>query len=142
MNTVQLVGRLTADPQIRYSAGENSAAVCRFSVAVQRRFKNAEGVYEADFPNCVAFRQTAEFVEKYFHKGDMIGLTGHVQTGKYTNKDGNTVYTTDIMVDNVEFVGSKASGADGNAQAPAAKQTRDDSFMNIPDNDGNEELPW
>ena len=137
MNNVTLVGRLTSDPEVRYSTGENSTAICRFSVAVQRRFKNSEGVYEADFPSCLAFRQTAEFISKYFHKGDPIGVTGHLQTGKYVNKDGVTVYTTDVMVDNVEFVGGKSAGNDAAAQKP------DTSFMDIPKSaDDSEEVPW
>lgn len=137
MNNVTLVGRLTSDPEVRYSTGENSTAICRFSVAVQRRFKNSEGVYEADFPSCLAFRQTAEFISKYFHKGDPIGVTGHLQTGKYVNKDGVTVYTTDVMVDNVEFVGGKSAGND------AATQKPDTSFMDIPKSaDDSEEVPW
>lgn len=137
MNNVTLVGRLTSDPEVRYSTGENSTAICRFSVAVQRRFKNSEGVYEADFPSCLAFRQTAEFISKYFHKGDPIGVTGHLQTGKYVNKDGVTVYTTDVMVDNVEFVGGKSASND------AATQKPDTSFMDIPKSaDDSEEVPW
>lgn len=138
MNNVILVGRLTADPEVRYSTGENSNAMCRFSVAVQRRFKNAEGNFEADFPNCVAFRQTAEFVNRYFHKGDMIGITGHLQTGSYTNKDGVKVYTTDVMVDNVEFVGGKSTGGQG-SQQPTQKVSSD--FVNVPEG-SDEDLPW
>ena len=104
MNKVQLVGRLTRDPEIRYSQGENATATARFSVAVNRRFKNAEGNYDADFINCVAFGKSAEFVEKYFKKGMAIGLTGRIQTGSYTNKDGQKVYTTDVVVEETEFV--------------------------------------
>ena len=107
MNKCTLVGRLTKDPEIRYSQGENATATARFSVAVSRRFKNAEGNYDADFINCVAFGKTAEFLEKYFKKGMAIGLTGHIQTGSYTNKDGQKVYTTDVIVEETEFVESK-----------------------------------
>lgn len=107
MNKCTLVGRLTKDPEIRYSQGENTTATARFSVAVNRRFKNAEGNYDADFINCVAFGKTAEFLEKYFKKGMAIGLTGHIQTGSYTNKDGQKVYTTDVIVEETEFVESK-----------------------------------
>ena len=117
MNKVQLVGRLTRDPEIRYSQGENATATARFSVAVSRRFKNAEGNYDADFINCVAFGKTAEFLEKYFKKGMAIGLTGHIQTGSYTNKDGQKVYTTDVIVEETEFVESK------NASVNATKDT-------------------
>lgn len=128
INSVVLVGRLTADPEVRYSTGENSNATCRFSVALQRDYKNAEGGYDADFPNCVAFRNSAEFIGKYFKKGSMIGIIGHIQTGSYTNKDGNKVYTTDVVVDRVKFVGSKNNG-DGESNAPAQKN---DDFMNVP----------
>ena len=141
MNNVQLVGRLTADPEVRYTTGENSMATCRFSVAVQRSYKNAEGVYEADFPACCAFRQTAEFINKFFHKGDMIGITGHIQTGSYTNKDGNKVYTTDVMVDKAEFVGSKnPNGATTQPKPQANPQSSANAdWMNVPDE---EDLPF
>ena len=117
MNKCTLVGRLTKDPEIRYSQGENATATARFSVAVSRRFKNAEGNYDADFINCVAFGKTAEFLEKYFKKGMAIGLTGHIQTGSYTNKDGQKVYTTDVIVEETEFVESK------NASSNTTKDT-------------------
>lgn len=140
MNKVELVGRIVRDPEVRYSTGENATAIARFSVAVQRKFKNAEGKYEADFPNCTAFGKTAEFVEKWFHRGDMIGLTGHIQTGSYTNQKGDKVYTTDVMVDEVEFVGSKST--DNQGEAPAQRPSAD-SFMNIPDNiDDEADLPF
>ena len=102
MNKVVLVGRLTRDPEIRYANNEKNTCTARFSLAINRKFKT-NGQYEADFPNCVAMGKTAEFVEKYFHKGDMIALDGHIQTGSYTNKDGNKVYTTDVFAENVEF---------------------------------------
>lgn len=142
MNNVQLVGRLTADPEVRYTTGENSNATCRFSIAVQRRFKNAEGNYEADFPNCVAFRNNAEFISKYFHKGSMIGIVGNLRTGSYTNKDGIKVYTTDVVVDNVEFVGSKSDNESQNTTK--AIPSNDTSWMNVPDtpSSGEENLPW
>ena len=141
MNKVQLVGRLTRDPEIRYSQGENATATARFSVAVNRRFKNAEGNYDADFINCVAFGKSAEFVEKYFKKGMAIGLTGRIQTGSYTNKDGQKVYTTDVVVEETEFVESKgASSADNsNTSRPGAAKNND--FMSIPDG-VDEELPF
>ena len=143
MNKVQLVGRLTRDPEIRYSQGENATATARFSVAVNRRFKNAEGNYDADFINCVAFGKSAEFVEKYFKKGMAIGLTGRIQTGSYTNKDGQKVYTTDVVVEETEFVESKgASNPDNsNASRPAPSTSSNDGFMNIPDGI-DEELPF
>ena len=143
MNKVQLVGRLTRDPEIRYSQGENATATARFSVAVNRRFKNSEGNYDADFINCVAFGKSAEFVEKYFKKGMAIGLTGRMQTGNYTNKDGQKVYTTDVVVEETEFVESKgASSADNsNNSRPAPSTANNNDFMSIPDGI-DEELPF
>ena len=143
MNKVQLVGRLTRDPEIRYSQGENATATARFSVAVNRRFKNSEGNYDADFINCVAFGKSAEFVEKYFKKGMAIGLTGRIQTGSYTNKDGQKVYTTDVVVEETEFVESKgASSADNsNNSRPASSAANNNDFMSIPDG-VDEELPF
>ena len=143
MNKVQLVGRLTRDPEIRYSQGENATATARFSVAVNRRFKNSEGNYDADFINCVAFGKSAEFVEKYFKKGMAIGLTGRIQTGSYTNKDGQKVYTTDVVVEETEFVESKgASSTDNsNASRPTPRASNNSDFMNIPDGI-DEELPF
>jgi len=142
MNNVILLGRLVRDPEIHYSTGENANASCRFTVAVQRNYKNAEGNYDADFINCVAYRQTAELVNKYFHKGSLICVTGSIRTGSYTNRDGVKVYTTDVQVNSVEFVGSKADNA-SNSSSDVKKNnnTRDNSFMNIPDG-ANEELPF
>lgn len=134
MNSVQLVGRLVRDPEVRYTAGDNQTAVARFTVAVNRRFKK-DGEQDADFISCVSFGKTAEFIERYFHKGNSIGLNGRIQTGSYTNKDGNKVYTTDVFVENVEFVGSKSESG------PAATKVDGDGFMNIPDNI-DEELPF
>jgi len=108
MNKVILVGRLVRDPETRYTTGENATCITRFSVAVDRRFKR-EGESNADFPNCVAFGKTGEFIEKYFKKGSRIGVVGRIQTGSYTNKDGAKVYTTDVVVDEAEFVESKGS---------------------------------
>ena len=143
MNKVQLVGRLTRDPEIRYSQGENATATARFSVAVNRRFKNSEGNYDADFINCVAFGKSAEFVEKYFKKGMAIGLTGRIQTGSYTNKDGQKVYTTDVVVEETEFVESKgASNTDNsNTSRPTPSALNNSDFVNIPDG-VDEELPF
>ena len=139
MNKVDLVGRIVRDPEVRYSTGENASASCRFTVAVNRKFKNKEtGQYAADFISCVAFRQTAEFVGKYFHKGDPIGISGNIRTGSYTNKDGIKVYTTDVYVDDAEFVASKGA----TATAPSQAATPDmNGFMNIPDT-VEEELPF
>lgn len=127
MNKVVLVGRLTRDPEIRYANNEKNTCTARFSLAINRKFKT-NGQYEADFPNCVAMGKTAEFVEKYFHKGDMIALDGHIQTGSYTNKDGNKVYTTDVFAENVEFAQSKSDSINSNNSKPSS-----DGFMNIPD---------
>lgn len=142
MNKVELVGRLTRDPEVRYTTGENASAIARFSVAVNRRFKNAEGNYDADFINCVAFGKTAEFIEKYFRKGMAIGLTGRIQTGSYTNKDGQKVYTTDVVVEETEFVESKSSNsASDNTSTSRPTPSSNDGFMNIPDGI-DEELPF
>lgn len=124
MNKVILMGRLTRDPEIRYSQGQNGEqmAVARFSLAVDRR---AKGEASADFPNCVAFGKTAEFIEKFFRQGMKVALEGRLQTGKYTNKDGQTVYTTDVIVENVEFAESKKAAEES---APASA-----GFVNIPD---------
>lgn len=143
MNKVELVGRLTRDPEVRYTQGENASAIARFSVAVNRRFKNNEGNYDADFINCVAFGKSAEFIEKYFKKGMAIGISGRIQTGNYTNKDGVKVYTTDVVVEEAEFVESKNSGG---ASAPSNTSASNnapsaDGFMNIPDGI-DEELPF
>ena len=112
MNKVILMGRLTRDPEVRYTQGDNASAVARFSLAVDRRFKK-DGEQTADFISCVAFGKTGEFIEKYGHKGTKFVVEGRIQTGSYTNKDGQKVYTTDVVVEQVEFAESKAS-ADGN----------------------------
>lgn len=139
MNKVVLMGRLTKDPEVRYSTGENATAIARFTVAVNRKFKNAEGNYDADFINCVAFGKSAEFIEKYFTKGNMIALSGRIQTGSYTNKDGVRVYTTDVVVEDTEFAGGKNEG--GSSGTPGSRGSKNDDFMNIPD-DESEELPF
>lgn len=139
MNNVQLVGNLTRDVDLRYSQGENANAFARFSVACQRRYKNSEGNYEADFINCVAFGKTAEFISKYFQKGSKIGLTGEIRTGSYTKEDGTRVYTTDVYVNNVEFVSARSGGDQPHTQT---KIDEDPSgFMSIPDGI-DEELPF
>lgn len=135
MNKVELVGRLTRDVEIRTT--ESGTVTARFSIAVSRRFKNAEGVYEADFINCVAFGKTAEFIGKYFSKGSMIGVTGRIQTGSYTNKDGQKVYTTDVVIEECEFVTSKSDS--NNTTKPEDPVTPD--FVDVPA-DTDEELPW
>lgn len=139
MNKWLGMGRLTKDVEIRYSTGENANAVARFSLAVNRRFKNAEGNYDADFINCVAFGKTAEFIEKYFKKGDMMAVSARVQTGNYTNKDGVRVYTTDMVVEEVDFCGGKSTDATINNSTPTPSSN--DGFMNTPDSI-DEELPF
>lgn len=143
MNKVILMGRLTRDPEVRYGAGENSTAVARYTIAVDRRFKR-EGEQSADFIGCVAFGRNAEFAEKYLRQGTKIVLTGRIQTGSYTNRDGQKVYTTDIVVEEQEFAESKAAAGNNgqnNYSRPASNSTDADGFMNIPDGiDG--ELPF
>lgn len=136
MNLVVLKGRLTRDPEIRYSTGENATATARFSLAINRKFKNKEGNYDADFISCVSFGKTAEFIEKYLHKGDETVITGRIQTGSYTNKDGVKVYTTDVVVEEVEFCGSKSNGSSKSDATPT-----NNDFMNIPDG-VEDELPF
>ena len=125
MNKVIIIGRFTRDPEIKYSTGENATATARFSLAVNRRFKNKEGNYDADFINCVAFGKTAEFIEKHFTKGMAIGITGRIQTGSYTNKEGQKVYTTDVVVEETEFVESKNKGTSDNVPNNNANSNSD-----------------
>lgn len=129
MNKVILIGRLTRDPEIRYTQGENSMAVARFTLAVDRRFKR-DNQPTADFISCICFRKTAEFVEKYCKKGTKLAVDGSWQTGSYTNKDGNKVYTNDCLVDNCEFAESKAAAEQNQKKDD---NTGNDDFMNIPD---------
>lgn len=135
MNNVVLMGRLTRDPEVKVTTGENSMSVARFTLAVNRRFKNAEGKYDADFINCVAFGKTADFVTQYFHKGDMMAVTGEIRTGSYTNKEGVKVYTTDVNVNTVDFCGGKSDGTN-----PAPNTNAD--FVAVPDNVSDEGLPF
>ena len=145
MNKVILMGRLTRDPEIRYSQGNDQMAIARYTLAVDRRF-NRNGDQTADFINCVAFGRSAEFAEKYLKQGTKIVATGRIQTGSYTNKDGNKVYTTDVVIEDQEFAESKNSSSAGNGgftggnNAPAM-QDAGDGFMNIPDGI-DEELPF
>ena len=143
MNKVILMGRLTREPEVRYSQGDNPMAIARFSLAVDRRRQNNADGQSADFINIVAFGRLGEFAEKYLHKGTKIALSGRIQTGSYTNKDGQRVYTTDIVADDIEFAESKnssnaeLSGNATNNQIPADS----DGFMNIPEGI-DEELPF
>ena len=139
MNKVILIGRLTKDPEVRYSQGENSAAVARYSLAVDRKFKQ-DGQPTADFINCIAFGKSGEFAEKYLRKGTKIAITGRIQTGSYTNKDGNKVYTTDVVVEEHEFVESKCANSNTNTNA-GGLPTGNEDFMNIPP-DLDSEVPF
>lgn len=142
MNKVILMGRLTRDPEIRYSAGDNAMAVARFTLAVDRRKRANAPTDEptADFINCVSFGKQAEFAEKYLRKGTKMVITGRIQTGSYTNKDGQKVYTTDIIVEEQEFAESKGN-SENNVSGTVAPATGSDGFMNIPDG-VDEELPF
>ena len=149
MNKVILMGRLTRDPEVRYSQGENAMAVARYTLAVDRRVSrnNQNGEPTADFIQCVAFGRSGEFAEKYFRKGMKVVVTGRIQTGSYTNKDGQRVYTTDVVVEDQEFAESKAasqSNGVGGGFAPVDRPSPSDAgdgFMNIPDGI-DEELPF
>ena len=150
MNKAILMGRLTRDPEVRYTSGENSLAIARYTLAVDRKIRK-DGDATADFIPCVVFGRSAEFVEKYFRKGLKIAIVGHVQTGSYTNRDGQNVYTTEVVVEDQEFAESKNSAASndggynggGYNSAPARPQpaAATDGFMNIPDGI-DEELPF
>ena len=134
MNKAILMGRLTRDPEVRYTSGENSLAIARYTLAVDRKIRK-DGDATADFIPCVVFGRSAEFVEKYFRKGLKIAIVGHVQTGSYTNRDGQNVYTTEVVVEEQEFAESKNSGS-GSSQQNAPQPSPDvgqDGFMNIPD---------
>ena len=146
MNKVILMGRLTRDAEIRYSQGESSTAIARFSLAVDRRFRRDNDEQSADFINCVAFGRTAEFLERFGRKGTKFILEGRIQTGSYTNKDGQRVYTTDVVAENVEFAESKNNSSAGNdfggaPSAPSPSGAAGDGFMNIPEGI-DEELPF
>ena len=153
MNKVILMGRLTRDPEVRYSAGNNSMAVARYTLAVDRRFRR-DGENNADFIGCVALGKSAEFAEKYLRQGTKIIVTGRIQTGSYTNRDGQKVYTTDVVVEDQEFAESKAAASESgmmrqSAPSPMAaspmpspaQASSADGFMNIPDGI-DEELPF
>ena len=139
MNKVILMGRMTRDPEIRYSQGENATAIARFSLAVDRRIKR-EGEPTADFISCVAFGKTAEVVEKHCKQGTKLVIEGRWQTGNYTNKDNVKVYTNNCMVESLEFAESKA--ARENAKPDATPEAQSNELMNIPDNVTDEALPF
>ena len=141
MNKVILMGRLTRDPEIRYSQGERSMAIARYTLAVDRKFKK-DGEQSADFISCVAFGRNGEFVEKYLHQGTKILVEGRIQTGSYTNKDGQKVYTTDVVIEECEFAESKSSSIGETQGRPTPEQANADGFINIPDGVEDEGLPF
>lgn len=147
MNKVILMGRLTRDPEIRYADNENNTCIANYTLAVDRRFKRQGEEQTADFIRCVAMGKGGEFAEKYLHQGIKIVVEGRIQTGSYTNKDGQKVYTTDVFVESQEFAESKAaSQQNGNGQTstpqrPEPAKAGSDGFMNIPDCI-EEELPF
>lgn len=145
MNKVILMGRLTRDPEMRNSNGESNTAIARYTLAVDRRYKR-EGEAGADFISCVAFGRSAEFAEKYFRQGLKVVITGRIQTGSYTNRDGNKVYTTDVVVEDQEFVEMRMAAAQRNREEssqerPEPMPADENGFMTIPD-DFDEELPF
>ena len=149
MNKVILMGRLTRDPEVRYSQGERQMAIARYTLAVDRRGRanTSNGEQTADFIQCVAFDRSAEFAEKYFHQGTKLVVTGRIQTGSYTNKDGQKVYTTDVIVEDQEFAESKnASGNNGGGyqqeDRPAPGNASADGFMDIPTGLTGNDLPF
>ena len=169
-NCVTLIGRLTKDVDLRYSQGEKQTAIARFSLAVDRGRKDADGNRQSDFPNCIAFGSTAENIQRFFQKGSRIAVSGSLQTGKYQNSEGQTVYTTDVIVDAWDFVESKGSEQNPNrpvyegqkgydayqpsnnrGNAPRSnygdsgafkKESVGDGFMSLPDNVDDSGLPW
>jgi len=145
MNKVILMGRLTRDPEVRYSQGESSMAIAKYSLAVDRRGRSQEGDQTADFINITAFGRAGEFAEKYLHKGTKVLVTGRIQTGSYTNKDGVKVYTTDVIAEDQEFAESKNAGSSngGGYQEAAAPApiAAGDGFMNVPEGI-DEDLPF
>ena len=159
MNRVVLMGRLTRDPDVRYAQGDQSMAIARYTIAVDRRRgrSNQGGDQQtADFISCVAFGKAGEFAEKYLHKGTKICVSGRIQTGSYTRQDGTKVYTTDVVVEDQEFAESKNASGSGNygggsgsydggyrpAERPAPSSAIGDGFMNIPDGVEDEGLPF
>lgn len=145
MNKVILMGRLVRDPEVRYGTGDNTMAIARYTLAVDRRGRREDNGQNADFISCIAFGKSGEFAEKYFRKGTKIAVTGRIQTDSYTNRDGQKVYTTDVVIEEQEFAESKNAAGNngeyqqrGNGQRPAADT---DGFMNIPDGI-DDELPF
>lgn len=140
MNKVILMGRLVRDPEVRYSQGDNSQLIARYTLAVERRMRQ-DGEQSADFISCVAFGRAAEFAEKYLTKGVKIAVVGRIQTGSYLNHDGKRVYTTDVVVEESDFAESKGSQSSDGSRAYSTSGSRPDEFMDIPDSEL-EELPF
>lgn len=140
MNKVILMGRLTRDPETRYSTGENAMAIARYTLAVDRRNRR-DADQTADFINCTAFGRSAEFAEKYLKKGMRMVVEGRIQTGSYVNKEGQKVYTTEVVVENQEFAESKSAASGNGGGAASARTGNPNDFMDIPNTDG-EELPF
>ncbi len=139
MNKVVLMGRLTRDPDVRYSNGQNGdqMAIARYTLAVDRRFGRKDGEQNADFISCVAFGKAGEWAEKYLKQGTKIAVSGRIQTGSYTNKEGQKVYTTDVVIEEQEFAESKNASGNGSGyqpqQAPSPSNASSEGFMQIPD---------
>ncbi len=147
MNKVILMGRLTRDPEVRYSTGERSMAIARYTLAVDRRGrKNDAGEQSADFIPCVAFDKSGEFAERYFRQGMRVLVSGRIQTGSYTNKEGQKVYTTEVIIEDQEFADSKGASAPtpnfNEGSRPSPEMASSDGFMNIPDGVDDEGLPF
>ena len=139
MNRVILMGRLIRDPEVRYTSGENSMAIARYTLAIDRTIKK-QGEQSEDFINCVAFSKAAEFAEKYFRQGMRVLVSGRLQTGSYTNREGQKVYTTDVILDSQEFADSKGENTKGTSNRSSSADA--DGFMNIPDGVDDEGLPF
>lgn len=137
MNKCIFIGRITRDPEMRYVGADSQTVVAKFGLAINRRFKR-DGEPDADFINCVAFGKVAEIIEKYTSKGSQIGIVARVQTGNYTNKDGEKVYTTDFVVEELDLLSKSSNGE--NASAPVPSNQSQDGFMNV--DDSQEELPF
>ncbi|RKW39278.1 MAG: single-stranded DNA-binding protein [Lachnospiraceae bacterium] len=149
MNKVILMGRLTRDPEVRYSSGERSMAIARYTLAVDRRGRRSEGSEQtADFIPCVAFDKAGEFAEKYFRQGMRVLISGRIQTGSYTNKEGQKVYTTEVIIEDQEFADSKNSSGGSTSSGynesfrPSPENASSEGFMNIPDGVDDEGLPF
>lgn len=144
MNKVILMGRLTADPDVRYTQGQEPLCVARYRLAVDRRRRGNDGEQTADYINCVAFGKAGEHAEKYYRKGIKVLVAGRIQTGSYTNKDGQKVYTTDVVVEEQEFAESKSSSQNGGEHHgnPATASSVGDGFIDIPDDVEDDGLPF